>query len=237
MKVEVKNLRRVFGATVAVDDLTFAFGPSDVLGFIGPNGSGKTTTMRIIAGLDQPTAGDVLIDGVSTVDYPERAYAHLGFMPDFLPAQSDITAHEYVDFFARAAGLSGAALEARVREVEEFVNLGPICGKVISSLSKGMKQRVSLARAIVHDPEVLVLDEPASGLDPRARLEFRDYVARLAARGKAILISSHILADLEEVCNGCLVMERGVLVKTVKGPLKGMDLERLFLDVTKGDLQ
>ena len=237
MRVDVQNLRRVFGRTVAVEDLSFSFGSGDVLGLIGPNGSGKTTTMRIMAGLDEPTAGDILVDGVSAVDFPDRVARAVGFMPDFLPSQSDITAHEYVDFFARAAGLAGDELAQRVRETEDFVNLTPICDKVLSQLSKGMKQRVSLARALVHDPEVLVLDEPASGLDPRARLEFRDYVSRLADAGKAILVSSHILADLEETCNGCLVMEKGALVRRIDGPLKGLDLEKVFLESTKGVLQ
>ena len=237
MTVEVQHLRRVFGTTVAVADLSFSFGSGDVLGLIGPNGCGKTTTMRLMTGLDEPTAGDVLVDGVSAVDYPDRVARRIGFMPDFLPSQSDITAHEYVDFFARAAGFSGAELARRVREAEAFVNLTPIRDKVISQLSKGMKQRVSLARAIVHDPGLLVLDEPASGLDLRARLEFREYVKRLAAAGKAILISSHILADLEETCNGCLVMEKGELVRRIEGPLKGLDLEKIFLESTKGVLQ
>lgn len=237
MKLEVRNLVKRFGKTLAVDDLSFTITNGEVLGFIGPNGSGKTTTMNIIATLDEPTAGDVLVDGRSVVDYPEEALGKLGFMPDALPNQSDITAHEYVDFFARAAGLRGGVLVRRVREVEEFVDATPIRDKVLSALSKGMKQRVSLARALVGDPELLIMDEPANGLDPRARIEFRTYAKKLAAAGKAVLIASHILTDLADVCTGCIIIEKGRLVKDVRGDLRNVDLERMFLESTKGDVQ
>ena len=237
MTLEVRNLVKRFGKTLAVDDLSFTITNGEVLGFIGPNGSGKTTTMNIIATLDEPTAGDVLVDGRSVVDYPEEALGKLGFMPDALPNQSDITAHEYVDFFARAAGLRGGDLVRRVREVEEFVDATPIRDKVLSALSKGMKQRVSLARALVGDPELLIMDEPANGLDPRARIEFRTYAKKLAAAGKAVLIASHILTDLADVCTGCIIIEKGCLVKDVRGDLRNVDLERLFLESTKGDVQ
>lgn len=237
MTLEVRNLVKRFGKTLAVDDLSFTITNGEVLGFIGPNGSGKTTTMNIIATLDEPTAGDVLVDGRSVVDYPEEALGKLGFMPDALPNQSDITAHEYIDFFARAAGLRGEDLVRRVREVEEFVDATPIRDKVLSALSKGMKQRVSLARALVGDPELLIMDEPANGLDPRARIEFRTYAKKLAAAGKAVLIASHILTDLADVCTGCIIIEKGRLVKDVRGDLGNVDLERLFLESTKGDVQ
>lgn len=237
MTLETKNLRRVFKRTVALEGLSLTLKPGDVVALVGPNGSGKTTLMSLMAGLDRPTAGDVLLDGRSVFEYPEEAARVIGFMPDSLPNQSDVSAHEYVDFFARAAGLRGAELERRVAETEAFVNLGPIADKVLSALSKGMKQRVSLARALVHDPAVLILDEPASGLDPRARLEFRQYVKRLAEKGKTLLIASHILSDLEDLCNGCLILERGRLVKRIEGSLKGVDLEAVFMENTAGDVQ
>lgn len=237
MKLEVQHLVKRFGKTLAVDDLSFTITNGEILGFVGPNGSGKTTTMNIIATLDEPTSGEVLVDGKSVIDYPEAALKKLGFMPDALPNQSDITAHEYIDFFARAANLKGAALERRVREVEDFVDVTPIKDKVLSALSKGMKQRVSLARAMVHDPELLIMDEPANGLDPRARIEFRTYAKKLAAAGKAVLISSHILSDLADICTGCLIIEKGRLVKELKGDLKNVDLEQVFLESTKGEVQ
>lgn len=237
MKLEVKNLVKRFGKTLAVDGLSFTIENGEILGFVGPNGSGKTTTMNIIATLDEPTEGDVLVDGKSVVDYPEEALGKIGFMPDSLPNQGDITAHEYIDFFARAAGLKGEALAKRVKEIEDFVEVTPIREKVLSALSKGMKQRVSLARALVHDPELLVMDEPANGLDPRARIEFRAYAKKLASSGKAVLISSHILSDLADICTGCLIVEKGKKVKELKGDLKNVDLEQVFLESTKGEVQ
>lgn len=237
MKLEVKNLVKRFGRTLAVDGLSFEVKNGEILGFVGPNGSGKTTTMNIIATLDEPTSGEILVDGWSVVEYPDRARRAIGFMPDYLPNQGDITAHEYIDFFARAYGFMGAELERRVKEVEDFTDVTPIKDKVLSALSRGMKQRVSLARALVPDPELLIMDEPANGLDPRARIEFRGYAKRVAEAGKAVLISSHILADLNEICTGCIVIEKGRLVKRVDGNLKELDLERIFLESTKGDVQ
>lgn len=237
MKLEVKNLVKRFGKTLAVDDLSFELTSGEILGFVGPNGSGKTTTMNIISTLDEPTSGEILVDGWSVIEYPDRARRVIGFMPDYLPNQSDITAHEYVDFFARAYGFKGEELERRVKEIEDFVDVTPIKDKVLSALSRGMKQRVSLARALVPDPQLLIMDEPANGLDPRARIEFRGYAKKIAEAGKAVLISSHILADLNEICTGCIVIEKGRLVKRIDGDLKSVDLERVFLESTKGDVQ
>ena len=167
MKIEVTNLRREFGDTVAVDDVSFRFGAGQIFGFVGPNGAGKTTTMRIMATLDEPTAGDVLLDGRSVVENPEECRQHIGFVPDELRAYFDTTVHDYVDFFARANSLKGETRDEAVAGVEEFANIEGIRDKQLRALSKGMKQRVSLARALVSDPSVLILDEPAAGLDPR----------------------------------------------------------------------
>jgi len=212
--VEIRNLRKTFGPTVAVDNVSFSLPEGKVFGFVGPNGAGKTTTLRIMATLDEPDGGDVLINGRSIISYPEDGRRLIGFMPDALPEFGDITAHEYLDFFGRVYGLEGAALDARVREVEEFTGLFPFREKTLAALSKGMKQRVCLARALVHDPAVLLLDEPAAGLDPRARIELRDMIHALAQRGKTLLVSSHILSELAEMCNGILIIERGKLLQT-----------------------
>jgi ABC-2 type transport system ATP-binding protein len=212
MKIEVVNLKKHFGATRAVDDVSFAFSSGQVVGFVGPNGAGKTTTMRILATLDEPTAGDALIDGVSVVEEPERARHLIGYVPDSLPTHRDISVHEYLDFFARAYGLKGVHREKVVTSVEEFTNLAGIREKMLNALSKGMKQRVSLARALLHDPPALIMDEPAAGLDPRARIELRELIRALSSQGKAILISSHILTELAEICDGAVIIEHGQLL-------------------------
>ena len=213
MKIEVAHVTRCFGRIRAVDDVSFEFGSGDVYGFIGPNGAGKSTTMRIIATLDRPDSGDVLCGGVSVIDYPERARRLIGYMPDRLPENDDILVWEYLDFFARAAGIRGAARRKRLAEVEEFTALEGLRTQSLSALSKGMKQRVSLARALVHNPSVLILDEPAAGLDPRARVELRGQIRAVAEQGTAVLISSHILTDLQDICNGAVIIEQGRIVR------------------------
>ena len=214
MRVDVVGLKRYFGDTKAVDGITFSFSGGRTYAFVGPNGAGKTTTMRIMATLDMPTDGDVLYNGVSAVLYPEQARRVIGFVPDTLPTQPDTTVHEYLDFFARAYGLRGSDRAAAVEGIEEFTGVMPLREKLVTELSKGMKQRVSLGRALIHDPAVLILDEPAAGLDPRARVELRELLRLLAQRGKAILISSHILTELTELADGVVIIERGKLLET-----------------------
>ena len=210
MKVEVTNLVKTFDRGFrAVDGLSFSFSSGEVIGFVGPNGAGKTTTMRIMATLDTPDSGDITLDGVSVLDHPEQAHLLIGFMPDDLPSRTDTTVDEYLDFFARAYGLKGAAIRKAVEDVEEFTGLTAFRDRTLNALSKGMKQRVSLARALVHDPAVLIMDEPANGLDPRARIELRELVKALGENGKAILVSSHILSELEEMCTSSVIIERG----------------------------
>ena len=213
MKIIVDKLRREFGQTIAVDDVSFQFESGQIFGFVGPNGAGKTTTMRIMATLDEPNAGDVRLDNLSVVEDPERARHLIGFVPDELRAYWDTTVNDYIDFFARAYGLKGARREEAVNSVEEFTNVAGIADKQLRALSKGMKQRVSLARALVGDPEILILDEPAAGLDPRARIELRELLSLLADQGKAIFISSHILAELTEICHGAVIIEQGRILE------------------------
>ena len=216
MKIAVDNLRREFGKTVAVDSISFSFDSGQIYAFVGPNGAGKTTTMRIMASLDEPTAGDVRLDDLSVVEDPERARSLIGFVPDELRVYWDTTVHEYVDFFARAYGLKGSTRDDAVAGVEEFTGIADIRGKQLRALSKGMKQRLSLARALVSDPQVLILDEPAAGLDPRARVELRELLVLLADQGKAIFISSHILTELTEICHGVVIIEQGRILEAGK---------------------
>ena len=214
MEIKVVDLKRHFGKTKAVDGISFSFSSGHLFGFVGPNGAGKTTAMRILATLDEPMAGDAFLNGVSIVEDPEKARRMIGFVPDTLPTHSDMTVHEYLDFFARAYGVKGSARRRVVASIEEFTNLGALRDKFLRELSKGMKQRVSLARALVHDPPVLVMDEPAAGLDPRARIELRELLKLLCTQGKAILISSHILTELSEICDGAVIIERGKILRS-----------------------
>jgi ABC-2 type transport system ATP-binding protein len=213
MKVKVSRLVKHFGRTKAVNDISFTFAAGQIFGFVGPNGSGKSTTMRILATLDEPTSGDVTIDGISVIEEPERAHKLVGYVPDNLPGHRDVNVHEYLDFFARAYGLRGAKRRQVVEEIEEFTNLTGIREKQLYALSKGMKNRVSVARALVHDPPVLLMDEPAAGLDPRARIELRELLKALSQQGKAVLISSHILSELAEICTGAIIIERGRILR------------------------
>ena len=212
MEIKVRHLTRIFGSTKALDDVSFSFSSGDIFGFIGPNGAGKTTAIRIMAALDLPTSGDVFYNGVSAAYYPEAIRQQVGYMPDTLPDYKDVTVREYLDFCARGFHLCGTSRIKRLQYVEEFTGTGTIRSKFLHDLSKGMKQRVSLARAIIHDPEVLIMDEPAAGLDPRARLELRNMLRDLAGEKKAILLSSHILSELQDICNGAVIIEQGKLL-------------------------
>ena len=212
MQVNILNLTKDFGAARAVDDISFSFSSGEIIGFVGPNGAGKTTTMRILATLDEPTSGDAKIDDLSIVELPEKARQLVGYVPDALPMHRDISVHEYLDFFARAYGLVGPQRRQVVEDVEEFTNLTAMREKTLYALSKGMKQRVSLARSLLHDPPVLVMDEPAAGLDPRARVELRELLRVLSSQEKAILISSHILTELSEICDGAVIIEQGRII-------------------------
>lgn len=213
MLVQIQGLNKTYGPTKAVDNLSFSFTSGEVYGFIGPNGAGKTTTMRVLCGLEEPNSGDCFVNGVSVVEFPDQAQRMVGYVPDLLPVHRDVSVHEYLDFFARVHGIRNPKRKRVVHEIEEFTNLLGIKEKPLTGLSKGMKNRVSVARALIHDPPVLVMDEPASGLDPRARIELRDLLKVLSKQGKAILISSHILTELSEICTGAVFIERGKLLR------------------------
>ena len=212
MQIKVNNLKKYFNRTKAIDDISFEFSSGEIVGFIGPNGAGKTTAMRIMATIDSPTDGEIYFDNISAVQYPEKVRKIVGFMPDFLPSYRDMSVDDYIDFFARAFSLKSDMRRKVVDSIESFTNLIDIKDKSLDSLSKGMKQRVSLARALIHDPEVLILDEPAAGLDPRARIELRELLKALSSRGKAILVSSHILTELSEICDKAVIIENGKLL-------------------------
>lgn len=214
MSIELRRLHRYFGDTRAVHDVSFGVAPGHVFGYIGPNGAGKTTSMRILATLDLPSYGDAFVDGFSVVNDPEYVRGRLGFMPDAYGTYRDVNCWEYLDFFARAYGLVGRERARRLRWVMSFTGADSLADKPIRGLSKGMKQRLCLGRALIHDPTVLILDEPAAGLDPRARIELRRMIRELADRGKTVLISSHILTELAEMCDTVGIIEQGQLLAT-----------------------
>jgi len=210
--IRVEGLHRNFGALKAVDDVSFEVAQGQIVGFVGANGAGKTTTMRILATLDYPSAGRASIMGVNVINYPARVRSVLGWMPDHFGTYDHMTVVEYLDFYARALGFRGAERLARVSEVMDFADLGPMADRLINKLSKGMGQRLCLGRALIHDPDVLILDEPAAGLDPRARVELKHLIRILAGEGKTILISSHILSELGEMCDTLLFINKGKIV-------------------------
>ncbi len=212
MELRAEGLTKVYGDLRAVDSLSFSLGDGEIWGFIGPNGAGKTTTLRVLATLEHPTEGDAWVDGESVVRDADRVRPEIGFMPDYFGVYPAMLVSEYLDFFARAYGLRGRARTRAVAEIVEFTEIGDLLEKKVAALSRGMQQRISLGRALVHDPDLLLLDEPAAGLDPQARMDLRELLRLLATRDKTILISSHILADLEELVNNVLIIREGRLV-------------------------
>jgi len=210
--IEVVGLTRRFGSFVAVDTASFTVPAGSVVGFVGANGAGKTTTMRVLATLDLPTSGTIRVAGHDVVEYPDRVRRILGWMPDDFGTYTDMTGREYLDFFARAYGFRGEERIRRVGDVIEFCELHEIADRYIDKLSKGMAQRLCLGRSLIHEPEILIMDEPAAGLDPRARIDLKNLIRLLADSGKTVLISSHILSELGEMCDSLLFINNGKII-------------------------
>ncbi|MFT7171830.1 MAG: ABC-2 type transport system ATP-binding protein [Paracoccaceae bacterium] len=210
--ISVQNLHRSFDSLKAVDGVSFDVPHGSVCGFIGANGAGKTTTMRVIASLDYPSSGAVSVCGYDTMNQPEKVRRLIGWMPDHFGNYDNMTVLEYLDFYSRALGFKGTERQLRVQEVMEFVDLLPLADRFSNKLSKGMTQRLGLGRALLHDPQVLIMDEPAAGLDPKARVELKHLIRVLAEEGKTIFISSHILSELGQMCDHLLFMNDGKLV-------------------------
>lgn len=213
--VEVKNLCKKYGDFVALDDLNFDVADGEVFGFVGSNGAGKTTTMRIMAGLNQPDRGSITIAGTDAVKNSKKIKRIIGYMPDFFGVYDNLKVIEYMEFYASIYGITGSASEKLCQNLLELVDLADKSEFFVDELSRGMKQRLCLARCLVHDPKLLILDEPASGLDPRARLEIQDILKRLKDKKKTLIISSHILHDLTELCTSVGVIDQGKML--VKG--------------------
>lgn len=210
--IETRDLTKTYGNLHAVKSLTLKLDRGDVFGFIGPNGAGKTTTMRILATLLNPTWGEAYVCGYSIYTKPKEIRRVIGYMPDFFGVYDDMKVSEYLEFFAAAYRIQGPARKKVCDQVLELVDLGYKRDAYVTSLSRGMTQRLGLARVLLHDPQVLLLDEPASGLDPRARIEIRGLLKELRAMGKTIMVSSHILPELADICNKVGIIERGELL-------------------------
>mgnify|MGYP000055252878 CR=1 FL=1 len=210
--LKVNNLYRYFGDLQAVNGVTFEIPHGSVCGFVGSNGAGKTTTMRILATLDYPTDGTAEVCGINVVHHPAKVRRLIGWMPDHFGNYEHMTVLEYLDFYARALGYKGKERRQRIQEVMDFTDLVPLADRFSNKLSKGMTQRLGLGRALLHDPQVLIMDEPAAGLDPKARVELKHLIRVLAKEGKTIFISSHILSELGEMCDSLLFINNGRIV-------------------------
>ncbi len=218
--IELRNVTKEYdlppgqpGQLVATDCLTLDVADGEVFGLVGPNGAGKSTTLKMICGLMLPTSGHIRVNGVDVETKPEAAQQHIGYLADFFNVYDELKVWEYVDYFARAYKLPAEKIPARVREVIAQMGLETKYDANVAGLSRGMKQRLGIARAIVHDPPLLVLDEPASGLDPKARLELKDLLRAMHRSGKTIFITSHVLPDLEEICTSLAILEKGKLLR------------------------
>jgi ABC-2 type transport system ATP-binding protein len=210
--IETHDLTKMYGELYALNRLNLNLSQGDVYGFIGPNGAGKTTTMRILATLLNPSWGEATVCGYSIYTGSKEIRRVIGYMPDFFGVYDDMKVVEYLEFFASAYRIKGAARRKICEEVLELVDLTYKRDALVTSLSRGMTQRLGLARTLLHDPQVLLLDEPASGLDPRARIEMRALLKELRNMGKTILVSSHILPELADICNKIGIIEQGVLL-------------------------
>jgi ABC-2 type transport system ATP-binding protein len=210
--IETRDLTKMYGDLYALNRLTIQLDRGDVYGFIGPNGAGKTTTMRILATLLNPTWGEAAVCGYSIYNGAKDIRRLMGYMPDFFGVYDDMKVIEYLEFFAAAYRIRGTERRKKCDQVLELVDLGYKRDALVTSLSRGMTQRLGLARVLLHEPQVLLLDEPASGLDPRARIEMRGLLKELRNMGKTILVSSHILPELADICNKIGIIERGKLL-------------------------
>lgn len=210
--IQIEHLSKEYKGLTAVKDLSLNLEAGDIFGFIGPNGAGKTTTIKMLATLLKPTSGRATIDGIDVVEHPEAVRGRIGYMPAFFGIYDDMRVWEYLDFFAGAYRLPKNQRPRIIDDVLSLTDLGGKKDSYVEELSTGMKQRLCLAKTLIHDPKVLLLDEPASGLDPRARIEIKELFKELKAMGKTIIISSHILPELADFCNKVGIIERGEML-------------------------
>ena len=214
--VEIRNLTKTYGKYRALNNLNLHIDKGEIFGFVGPNGAGKTTTMRIICGLLQADWGEVYVDGIDSLNHNELIKRKVGYVPDFFGVYDNFKVMEYMDFYGSMYGIDGETVRKTSLGLLDMVNLSDKADSNVDGLSRGMKQRLCVARALIHNPQLLILDEPASGLDPRARFELKEIMKNLGSMGKTIIISSHILPELGEMCTSIGVMEKGNLIANGK---------------------
>jgi ABC-2 type transport system ATP-binding protein len=233
--IDIQNLSKHFGPLLAVDDISFSVGRGEVLGFLGPNGAGKSTTMKMVTGFLTPSSGTVRVCGHDIGGDPIAAKRSLGYLPEGAPAYPDMTPAGFLDFIAAVRGLTGTAKADRIGEVVRLVHLEGVLHQRIETLSKGFKRRVGLAQAILHDPEVLVLDEPTDGLDPNQKHEVRSLIRQMSP-DKAIVLSTHILEEVEAVCTRAIIISRGRILfdGTPSDLAKEGPLDEVFRRITTG---
>lgn len=210
--LQIQGLTKKYGKFLALNDLNLHIEKGEIFGFVGPNGAGKTTTMRIVCGLLKATSGEVLVDGISAIKNPEDIKRKVGYVPDFFGVYDNLKVMEYMEFYGSMYGMKKEDVDEIAKGLLELVNLSDKKEEFVDTLSRGMKQRLCVARALIHNPDLLVLDEPNSGLDPRARFEMKEVLKNLGSMGKTIIISSHILPELAEMCTSIGIMEHGQLI-------------------------
>ncbi len=235
MSIKVKNLTKIYGSQKALDNISFEINEGEIVGFLGPNGAGKSTTMKILAGYLAATNGDVEICGFNVVIDPISVKQNIGYLPEHNPLYTEMYVREFLSFIGELYGLKGINLKNKVNEVIDLVGLGVEQNKKIEQLSKGYRQRVGLAQALIHDPKVLILDEPTTGLDPNQLVEIRN-VIKAAGQNKAVLFSTHIMQEVEAICDRVIIINKGKIV--IQGTLEavrkmGDSLENIFIGLTK----
>lgn len=239
--IEVKGLVKTYGAKRAVDGITFSVKRGDILGFLGPNGAGKSTTMKMITGFLRPDAGSATVDGIDVTANPVAVKRKLGYLPESAPAYPEMTVEEFLGFIAEVRGFrANGARAAQVDRAIQLTHLAPVRKQTIETLSKGFKQRVGFAQALLHDPAVLVLDEPTDGLDPNQKNEVRSLIKNMAVE-KAVILSTHILEEVDAICNRVIIISRGRVVADetpaqLRARQPGARLDEIFRTLTHGDI-
>jgi ABC-2 type transport system ATP-binding protein len=240
--IQVQNLRKEFGAKVAVDNVSFTVEKGEVLGFLGPNGAGKSTSMRMVTGYFRPTSGSIKIGGFDMLENPEQAKKSIGYLPENAPLYSDMTVASFLGFCAEVRGITGAAKAKAIDRVLDLCFLHRVRNQSVDTLSKGYRHRTCFAQSIIHDPDVLILDEPTDGLDPNQKHEVRQLIKNMG-KSKAIIFSTHILEEVDAACSRAMIIDRGKVVadgtpESLRKLVPGCaSLDEVFRSITRSDLE